>query len=242
MSSRRFLVEPGSLRVGAELQLAPDEAAHAAKVLRLKTEDEIELLDGAGVKARAEIISLDKKTVSCRVLENETPARPKPKLVLCPGLAKNPAMDLIAQKLTELMADEVRPFISSRSVPKLKDPETRVQRWRKLSLQALKQCGAAWSPEWSTPVDFSQVLHQPPAGALKLMLYEDAGDALSLSLALGKRDELSEVWVLVGPEGGFARSEVDAAREAGWTICTLPGAILRAETAALAAAAVIRFG
>ena len=246
MKSRRFLVEPGSLSMGAEpgteLSLAPDEAAHAAKVLRLKPGDGVTLLDGAGVIARAEITSLDKRSVTCRVLEIETPARSAPKLVVCPGLAKNPAMDLIAQKLTELMVDEVRPFISSRSVPKLKDPEARVQRWLKLSRQALKQCGAAWPPEWSAPLELSQILAQPPRHALKLMLYEDARDAPSLAQALDKRQESSEVWVLVGPEGGFSREEAEAAQTAGWTICSLPGAILRAETAALAAAAVIRFG
>jgi 16S rRNA (uracil1498-N3)-methyltransferase len=242
MSLRRFLVEPGSLSKGADINLAPDEAAHAFKVLRLKPGDGVELLDGAGIKAKAEITALGKRSVSCRVLEIETPVRPEPKLVICPGLAKNPAMDLMAQKLTELMADEVRPFLSSRSVPRLKDPQARVRRWVKLSRQALKQSGAAWPPEWATPAEFSQILEQPPDDALKLMLYEDAYDAPSLAQALGNREKLSEVWVLVGPEGGFSADEAASAQAAGWTVCALPGAILRAETAALAAAAVIRFG
>lgn len=242
MSLRRFLVEPGSLGAGAEIALEPEEASHAIKVLRLRQGEQVELLDGAGQKAQAEIAALDKRSVSCRVLAVETAARPAPKLVICPGLAKNPAMDLISQKLTELMADQVRPFVSSRSVPRLKEPEARAGRWRKLSRQALKQCGAAWPPEWSAPVEFAQILAQAPGAALKLMLYEDARAAPSLSQALGNRDELREVWVLVGPEGGFSRQEADAAQAAGWTVCALPGAILRAETAALAAASVIRFG
>lgn len=241
MSLRRFLVEPGSLSKGAEIKLALEETSHAVKVLRLKPGDEFELLDGAGIKAKAEITALDKRSVFCRVLEIETQARPLPRLVMCPGLAKSPAMDLMAQKLTELMADEVRPFVSSRSVPKLKDPEARVQRWRKLSLQALKQCGAARPPEWAAPVEFSQILAQPPDAALKLMLYEDAGEAPGLAQALGNREKINEVWVLVGPEGGFSADEAASAQDAGWTVCALPGAILRAETAALAAAAVIRF-
>jgi len=242
MSQRRFLVEPGSLSVGAELKLAPEEAMHAAKVLRLKTGDQVWLLDGAGAIAWAEIAALDKRSVTCRVLKVKTLDRPLPRLVLCPGLAKNPAMDLMAVKLTELMADEARTFVSSRSVPKLKDPEAKTGRWRRLSLQALKQCGAAWPPDWSLPVDFTQILGQPPGGALKLMLYEGAGGAPSLAQALGRRDALGEVWVLVGPEGGFAKEEAEAAQAAGWTVCSLPGTILRAETAVLAAAAVIRFG
>ena len=242
MSRRRFLVEPGSLSIGAEIRLAPEEAAHAAKVLRLKTGDEVWLLDGEGIIARAAVAALGKRSVVCRVLEMETPARLCPRLVLCPGLAKNPAMDLMAVKLSELMSDEVRPFVSPRSVPKLKDPEARLQRWRKLSLQALKQCGAARPPQWRAPMELAQILIQPPDGALKLMLYEDAEGAPSLAQALGQRDKLNEVWVLVGPEGGFSREEADAAQATGWTICALPGAILRAETAALAAASVIRFG
>ncbi len=241
MSRRRFLVEPGSLAPGRELALDPGEARHAAKVLRLRAGEEVWLLDGEGLVGRAEIVSLDRRGVVCRVVEVQAPPLPRPRLVVCPGLAKNPAMELLAVKLSELMVQQVRPFVSSRSVPRLKDPAARARRWQRLGRQALKQCGAARAPRWHQPVDLADLLALPPAGARKIMLYEDESAGPSLAQALGG-EAAEEVWVLVGPEGGFAPQEARAAREAGWLTCLLPGAVLRAETAALAAAAVVRFG
>ncbi|KMY68951.1 hypothetical protein AAU61_05155 [Desulfocarbo indianensis] len=242
MSLRRFLAEPGALSLGAEVELSPEEAAHALKVLRLQAGAEVRLLDGAGLIATAQITALGKRSGKCRVLSLAAPPRPTPRLVICPGLAKNQAMELLAVKLCELMVDEVRPFVSSRSVPRLKDPAARRERWRRLSRQALKQCGAAWPPQWHEPRDLAELLEQPPEEALKLLLYEEASQGPSLAQALGPRQNLSEVWLLIGPEGGFAPQEVELAVSRGWLACGLAGAILRAETASLAGAAVVRFG
>ncbi len=238
MSARRFLVPPGSLAPGL-VELPAQEAAHARKVLRLKPGAEVELLDGAGRRAAALIERLDARGGACRVERVDEVPPLSPRLVVCPGLAKNPAMELMAVKLTELMCDALMPVVCARSVPRLRDGAAKAARWQRLADQALKQCGAARAPRMHAPVDLDELLSLAPEGALKLVLHPDGGHA-PLSRVLAQGRGCSEVWALVGPEGGFAPDEVGRAREAGFTPCLLPGAVLRAETACLALAALVR--
>lgn len=239
MSRRRFLVAPGSLDAG-RVELDRAEAAHALKVLRLSVGDEVLLLDGEGRVAQAVLAEAAGRKVACRVTGVQTPEPPRPRLVLCVGLLKNPAMDLATVKLTELMVDEVRPFTSIRGVARPAGP-AKTERWVRLARQALKQCGAPRPPEFFDPRPLDQVLAAAPASAARLLLYEDQ-KGVGLASALAQAADPAEVWVVVGPEGGFDPAEVAAAEQAGFTVCGLPGAVLRAETASLAAAAVVRFG
>ncbi len=240
MSLRRFLVEPSEL-IKELAELGREETAHARKVLRLRPGDEVWLLDGAGRRARAVVEELGKTRALCRVLAVEAPPPPRPRLVICPGLLKTPAMELLAVKLTELMADEVRPFLSAHTVPRLDDPVRRVERWQRLAAQALKQCGALRAPVFHPPRDLRELLGLAPPGAARLLLYEDErGD--TLARALPGLADAGEIWALLGPEGGFASGEAQEARAAGFKVLGLGPAILRAETAALAVAALLRLG
>jgi len=240
MSPRRFLVPPQAL-AQEMVELPLKEAAHARRVLRLKEGDAVILMDGQGRSAPARIVQVNKKTVLCR-MEQVRSAEPLfPRLVICPGLLKAPAMDLLAVKLTELAVDEVRPVICRRSVPQLKDAPARLARWERLGGQALKQSGASRQPLFHPPMPLVDFLAEAPAAALRLMIYEkEPGLTLAQALANAKNPPL--VWALIGPEGGFSGQEAQAARLAGFNLCGLPGPILRAETACLAVAAVIRFG
>lgn len=237
MSWRRFLVSPADL--DRELvELAPEEAAHALKVLRLGPGDGIWLLDGAGRRARAVVEAVAKGRVSCRVLERQTPPRPHPRLVLLCGLLKAPALELMAVKLTELAVDEVRLVLTQRAVPRPKPGhEARLQR---LAAQALKQCGAAWSPLFHAPQSLTEALAAAPVPARKVILYENETDR-SLAGALAHPPAAEEVWALVGPEGGFTPEEAAQAQASGFIACGLGPVILRAETAALACAVLVRF-
>lgn len=240
MRLRRFLVAPGRLDQNL-VEMDKVEANHARKVLRLGIGDEVQLLDGRGKRAEAIIEKLGREGMTCRLLWVGDAQPLKPKLVLCPGLAKGPAMDFMAAKLTELAVDEIRPFVAKRSEPRLKDSSARLERWRRLAGQALKQCGAPRAPEFFAPLDFAEALEQASPQAARLLLYERCGD-LTLAQALANRVNDDEVWVFVGPEGGFEEGEAALATQKGFVPCGLSGTILRAETACLAAAAIIRFG
>jgi 16S rRNA (uracil1498-N3)-methyltransferase len=238
MSSRRFLVSPEAL-LDDVVKLPDDEALHARKVLRLKKGDAVQLIDGKGKKALANIAAINKHEVTCDVLERREQQGPQQKLVICPGLLKGPAMDMLAAKLTELMVDELHPFNCARSVPQLKDPYERLMRWERLAGQAIKQCGAAQMPLFNQPQAFEDVLELPPEDSCRIMLYEAEG---RLSLGEALQGDWPEIWALIGPEGGFTLDEVQLAAEAGFSVCGLAGgSILRAETASLALASVVRF-
>lgn len=239
VSLRRFLVEPAALCEG-EVALPPEEAAHARKVLRLTPGAEVELIDGQGRRARGVLTRLDKSGGACRVETVEHAAPPAPRLVLCPGLLKSPAMDLLAAKLTELAVDQVRPMLTQRAVPKEGGGSSKRERWQRLAGQALKQCGAARAPEFVDPAPLPEVLAAVPPGVARLLLYEDEERA-SLAQALPGLAGAGEIWALIGPEGGFTSQEAARAVAAGFVSCRLPHTILRAETASLALASVIRF-
>lgn len=239
MSRRRFLVPPEAMD-RETIRLPPEEAAHARKVLRLAPGQEVTLIDGAGRRARARLEPLDRGGALCRVISVEAVDPPRPRLVLCPGLLKGPAMDLLAARLTELAVDEVRPMLCARAVPRLADAGARRERWQRLAGQTLKQCGAARAPEFFAPGPLTEVVAQAPDRALRIMLYEAEGSR-SLAQALEAAGSVQEVWALIGPEGGFEQSEVVAAARRGFVSCGLPNTILRAETASLAVAAIVRF-
>ena len=237
MSARRFLVPPEALLAG-EVELPPEEAAHARKVLRLKPGDAVRLVDGAGKSAPARVALVDRKRVVCLVERVEDIPRLKPRLVICPALVKGPAMELLAVKLTELAVDEIRPVITARTV--VKPGTARLERWQRLAAQAIKQCGAGYPPLFFEPAPLDEVMAKAPGDAARIMLYEEERETgLARELA-GKRP--AEVWILVGPEGGFAGGEAVSAGKAGFVSCVLQGPVLRAETAGLAAASVVRFG
>ncbi|MCF8043334.1 MAG: 16S rRNA (uracil(1498)-N(3))-methyltransferase [Desulfarculaceae bacterium] len=239
MSLRRFLVRPQALAVG-EVALPAEEAAHARKVLRLVPGAEVELIDGQGRRAKGVLTSLDKNGGAVRVETVEAASPPMPRLVLCPGLLKAPAMDLLAVKLTELAVDQVRPVLTKRAVPKAGGGRAKLERWQRLAGQALKQCGAARAPEMFPPASLTEVLAAAPPDAAKLLLYEDE-KRTSLSQVLPGLAGAGEVWALIGPEGGFTPEEAGQAVATGFISCRLPHTILRAETASLALAGVIRF-
>jgi 16S rRNA (uracil1498-N3)-methyltransferase len=240
VSRRRFLVPPEALRAEV-VELHPEEAAHARRVLRLGVGEEVWLLDGAGTLARAELVEVGRQAVRARVLQRLRPEPPRPRLVLCLGLLKGPAMDLAVTKLTELAVDELRPFTSSRSVPRLKDAAARLSRWQRLAGQALKQCGAARPPQISAPEPLEELLPRAREDTMRLLLYEGASRP-TLAQALASGPEVGEVWLVVGPEGGFAPQEVEAARRLGFRVVGLGPTVLRAETAAVVAAGLVRLG
>jgi 16S rRNA (uracil1498-N3)-methyltransferase len=229
---RNFLVNSEQLKTDLII-LEPEEANHAARVLRLKVGDEVYLLDGKGGQALALIERLS--PMLCRIVARPCWNAPLPRLVILMGLSKT--MDLIVQKFTELMIDEIIPFTSSRSVV---EPGTaKVERWNRISLQALKQCGAPRAPKLAAPVDLESVLKLAPERVLKIMAHELEEEVYLHQLLPASIPP--EIWIMVGPEGGFTPEEAEmAVSQYNFLPCRLLSCILRSETAALFMASVLR--
>lgn len=238
---RFYLPDAPALDAGFELALGEEEARHAGRVLRLKAGDEVECFDGRGRAWRCEL-RFEGARASVRALaplpSNECPAR----ITLYQGLPKLDKLDLIVQKATELGAWRIVPVNMARSVARAegRDAERKRERWQRIAMEAAKQCGRARVPEVAPPMSFKAARADMAARELMLMPYElHSGNGLN-SIAPGARD----IGLLIGPEGGIAPEEAEAAQAAGALPVTLGPRILRTETAAIAALAMamLRFG
>jgi 16S rRNA (uracil1498-N3)-methyltransferase len=189
------------------------------------------------------------------------PPRPESplELTLAIALLKGEKFDLVVQKATELGAHAIVPVLTKRADVRPRDERNagrrverdagrRVERWRRLALEAAKQSGRARVPTVSTPVAFDNlvahdakpvaselrlVAGEPHAKGLRVLFTERSGVGLYSLNAEGNAARPDALVALVGPEGGWDDEELTHAREHGWTLVTLGGRTLRAETAAI---------
>ena len=245
MPAGRFLVEGVTLSPGAEIEL-PAEVAHQARdVLRLSPGDTLRLLDGLGGEYPATITALDRKRVAVRLGERVAGrADPAVRVVLCAGVLKAARFEWVLQKGTELGVAEFIPLLTERAVGAADEAsEAKRRRWARIVAEALEQCGGTRLPAIAEPRPLMHALASLPSRAVALIPWEEAtasplGDVLRERVAaLGGAAAVSEVRVFIGPEGGFSPREVALARRSGALPVTLGPRILRAETAALVAAA-----
>ena len=232
----RIFVE-AALAEGARVSVTGAAAAHAQRVLRLEAGDALTLFNGDGHDYPSRIAGFGRGTVEVTV-EGRGDARPESPLAvtLVQGIARSERMDLMVQKATELGVAAILPVTTARSVVRL-DRDTRERKlahWRGIAIAACEQCGRARIPTIGAPVPLAECLGAPAAGT-RLLLAPDA----ALSLADAARGE-SSVEVLVGPEGGLEDGERDAALAAGFRTCRLGPRVLRSETAAIAALAILQ--
>lgn len=233
------LYHPGPLNEGSEIELQRDQARHVERVLRLSPGDAIDLFDGRGSEHRGRISSLSRNKVLVAVSERLEP-RPESSrsISLLQGICRGPRMDLVIQKATELGVTRISPATCERSVVKLdaRRAESRLEHWRGVSIAAAEQCGRAYLPLMDRPATLADVLTGLPAESSRLLLSPTADRGLG-SLP----DAPREIMLLVGPEGGLTDDEQALAREHGFEDYSLGPRILRTETAALTALAIVQF-
>lgn len=241
---RRFLIDPKDVASGRAC-LSGDQARHAASVLRLGVGDRVVVLDGQGREWEARLASISPDRVDLDALTPRAP-RPESPLDLTLGLVvlRPEKMDLVVQKSTELGLKRLVPLRSLHGAVRLDDKQAgqKAVRWRRISLEALKQCGRARPVEIEPVTGLADFLAASSTAALKLLLDPDrTGRASGLKARLGSSRPDSAVRALVGPEGGFSDEETRLAQEAGFEPVSLGPRVLRAETAALALLAVLQY-
>jgi 16S rRNA (uracil1498-N3)-methyltransferase len=238
MSRRRFYVPRDSIRNGAAL-LPPDQAHHLRKVLRMAPGDIVEIFDGEG-NGYIGAVEIHGVEVSVRLL-NSIPAPESPAvLVLASALIKSTKFEWMLQKTTELGVDEIIPIQTRLSEIQIPDNkvDARMERWSRIVHEASKQCGRFTAPRVRRPLSFKDLIGMNELAAYaKFLFYEKAHDYWRFA-----PDSLSNRVVLCfGPEGGWDGDEVEQASKAGYSICSLGPLVLRAETAAIAATAIIQY-
>lgn len=239
MSLRRFFINQTDI-TGESAQLTGSEAHHLRTVLRLTPGDAIIFFDGTGARyhARIEKILKDRVTASITGRTQDLPAQVR--LHLGQALLKGQKMDLILQKATELGVDAIWPFYSEHGIHKpLK--ESQMDRWQRIVLESCKQCDRAKPPEIHTPRELTDLLAQLPPCDTRLIFWENEHRQKLDEVLTGQTKNCRSLFFLLGPEGGFSKTEVTCATQEGFIPVSLGPRILRAETATLTATAILQF-
>ena len=230
MARRRFFVPEIHSGVAA---IAGDDAHHLTRVLRVEKGQKYEISDNARVYL-AEVEAARRDLVTFRVLEPLEATEPKAHAALFVALIRFERIELLVEKATELGVASLSFFAAERSERGLdRAAAKRAERWLRIAREASEQSRRVRLPDIAAPVAFRDVLAD--AAPCRAMLDEEPG-GVGLLTALSGADRLS---VLVGPEGGWTDRERAAAREAGWRPVSLGPGVLRTETAAISALAVI---
>ena len=237
----RFLVPPEALKA-SPVTIGGAQARHAATVLRLKPGDAVVLLDGRGQAVRAVITACQRGRVVARIAERLPLSGESPlALTVAQAFLKAHKMDTVIRHLTELGVHRWLPFASRRSVARPQGPrlERRVQRWRDIAGEALKQCRRSRLPRIRAMQSLEAVLDEAGPDSLNIIFWEE--ETRRLEEIIGDAGSaVRRALVVIGPEGGFTAREVRTAEQRGFTVASLGPRILRAETAALTACAVLQ--
>lgn len=241
---RRFFINKEDI-TDTHGTITGDEARHMTRVLRLKPGNTVILLDGQGGEYDAVIDEIREQSVSVTLSASrqETPSS-MPSITLCQAFLKEKKMDDLVRHLTELGMAAFQAFFSSRVVarPKGDKLEKREARWEKIAGEAVKQCGRTTAPAICRTTELKTLLEGLPSGphTLKLFFWEEAQVSFKELGAMDTTD-ITDITLIIGPEGGFTAEEAELAREAGCLIAGLGTRILRAETAPLAALSIVQY-
>ena len=230
-----FYIEPPS---GGMAALPPEEARHAAKVLRLRPGDEICAIDGVGGRWRGEIAEIGGGQAQVRLLEALDSCEPSARITVYQGIPKADKLDFITQKLTELGAAALVPVRMARCVVKLdaKDGAKRRERLERIAREAAKQCGRALPLRVTEPLSWRAALADMAGRSLLIVPWEEARGT-RLRDVCAEMPGAADIGVVIGPEGGMTAEEVADMAALGARTITLGPRILRTETASVAAAA-----
>ncbi len=237
---RRFYAPPQQFH-DQSVTLSNEETRHLRNVLRLKPGDTAQIFDGEGREFVGEVVSAGKPDAELRIVREVEPAAPESPLELSLAISvyKNDKMDLVVQKAVELGVVRLSPVITLRCEASLRDAVKRVGRWRKIALEATKQCERARVMAVDEPVRLDDFVGGVDSNSGLLFIFSERdGEGIPVS------DGVNKITALIGPKGGWENSEIDLARERGFISVKLGRRILRAETAAIAFAAILqhRFG
>ena len=234
MQTRRFYSPPKNYHAGL-VSLDESETRHLRDVLRLKIGDAANVFDGEGREFECVVEQIEKRTSALRIVGTVEPGAPESKLdlTLCSSVLKGDKTDFAIQKAVELGVNRFVPMITVRCDVRPKSASGRVERWRKIVLEASKQCGRARLMQVDEVSTFGDQIRNGTSGKLMFFSERDGGE-------LSLQEQPNVITAFLGPEGGWDDSEITLAREAGADVITLHGRIMKADTAAIAISAILQ--
>lgn len=237
----RFFIENVS---GDFINISGQDASHIVKSLRMKQGDSLTVCGGQGVDFICEIVGISDNSVQLKVIDKvSTDSEPSLKITLYQGYPKGDKLELIIEKSIELGVNKIVPVLMQRSVsrPDAKSAVKKHERHQKLALSAAKQCGRGIIPDVNEMISFRQMTAELAKHQAVIFFYECGGEPLSAVIGKITARQITDIAIVIGPEGGFDPVEADALKESGAVTATLGKRILRTETAPLAAISAIMF-
>ncbi len=237
MTPRIYVDSP--LAAATRLALPADSAHHVGRVLRMRVGEPLILFDGRGGEYTATLTRLGRGTAEVALVAHSPQERESPlRIILAQGISRGERMDYTIQKAVELGVAVIQPVITTRSTVRLdaQRARRRHEHWRRIIIGACEQCGRNLLPRLQPARDLDAWLADSAQPRLRLLLDGGAeGEAAGL-----ERPADMALSLLVGPEGGLSPEEIVQAMDAGHRGLRLGPRVLRTETAALAAMALLQ--
>ncbi|HEY5610205.1 MAG TPA: RsmE family RNA methyltransferase [Thermoanaerobaculia bacterium] len=221
--NQRFY-HPGALEIGSLIELSGEELHHA-RVTRIRPGENVEVFDGRGRNVLAVFEDQRLRIESAVADDRESPIE----IALAIALIQPEKFELVLQKATELGVASFLPLVTARTEVRVERVLGKRERWEKIVLEAVKQCGRSRIPTIAEPIPFEEALEGP---GLKILFDADSQESASAAA-------VRQATVFIGPEGGWSEEETAKARELGCTFQNLGPRRLRAETAAIAACVIL---
>jgi 16S rRNA (uracil1498-N3)-methyltransferase len=216
------------------------ETRHLRDVLRIRVGDSVNVFDGIGNEHTGRVEQISRHSTVLSALRSCPPASPESNfdLTLAVALTKGDKFELVIQKAVELGVNRITPILTERCDVRPGGGEKRLVRWTRIAIDATKQCGRARLITIDPVTEFDTFLENS-SNETATVLFSERGGRKFESI-----DVEASIRAVIGPEGGWEQHELDQAERHGFSIITLGGRILRAETAAIAIAAILqhRFG
>lgn len=239
----RFFVDSSDVSEKTIIIRSKEDIKHITKVLRLKEGDKLEISDSTEWEYEVEIDFIDSEVVETVILDKQKFARePEIKVTLFQGIPKQSKMETIVQKCVELGVYSIVPVFMDRTVVVDKGKfDKKIERWQKISAEAVKQCKRGIVPEVCDAIKSKELPDAVKEYDLILFPYEiETGRTIKDALK-GLENKPESVAIIIGPEGGFSDKEADALKAANADCVSLGKTILRTETAGLAALSMVMY-
>lgn len=241
---RRFYLPPEQIQPET-LVLTGGEAHHAAAVLRVRPDDLVCVLDGAGREFTCRVTGVEKKHVRLRVEQTSAAPPPPSRLTLFQAIPKGKIFESIIEKATELGVWAIVPLLSERVALRLEGEaaEHKAEKWRQTAVEAIKQCGQRWLPRVEEPQTVEAALRSNFDLTLVGALRGEARHPRECfeAFAHARRPPPGSIAIWIGPEGDFSPAELDRIIEAGAAPISLGPLVLRSETAAAYALSIVNY-
>lgn len=239
-----FYVEHGQIK-DRMIIITGSDVNHIKNVLRMQKGEKLVICDGQGTDYYCSIADFSKDEVIAEILEmNDTETELNTKIYLFQGLPKKDKMELIIQKAVELGVHEVIPVSMKRCVAKIEDKkkeQKKLERWQSIATSAAKQSGRGIIPKVQGVLSYTEALQRAKELDLTIIPYEQAEGMTESKKLIDSACQKKSIGIFIGPEGGFDNTEIQKARELGFSTISLGKRILRTETAGLTILSILMF-